>query len=156
MTKRIAVRAAGGLGVCAVGLALSSGCTVQSTSPEASRQTSTSEALLGICAPLTCCFPSGGEWKDDPFENGLRALGCSTPHAYTESYGESRWWMYSTCPASVPLTELVLQYATVSPYYSQLVVNECLELHAIGTLDPTEVFVEWDPTCGSCYYSWQR
>jgi hypothetical protein len=108
--------------------------------------------LLGICQPLTCCFPSGGGWQDNPFEDALRALGCSKPQAYTESYGQSDWWLYSTCPASLDLTTLVLQYSTVSPYYSQIVVNECLELHAIGGGNATSVFVEWDPTCSSCAY----
>jgi hypothetical protein len=151
--KRVGV----GLGVGAICFALSSGCAVQGSTPESSQQSSaTSESLLGICTPLLCCFPAGGAWNDDPFENGLRSLGCSEPAAYTESYGQSKWWLYSTCPASLPLTELVLQYATVAPYYSQLVVNACLELHAIGNLAPTEVFVQWDPTCSSCTYSWAR
>jgi hypothetical protein len=113
----------------------------------------TTEALLGICAPLTCCFPDGGEWSHNPLEDGLRALGCTVPHAYTESYGRSDWWLYSQCPLSVDLVNLVLQYSTVSPYYSQLVVNECLELHALGSGDATSAFVQWDPTCGSC--RWQ-
>jgi hypothetical protein len=56
------------------------------------------------------------------------------------------------CPASTDLVDLVLTHATVAPYYSQLVVNECLEIHAVGELKPTTVFVEWDPTCPSCSY----
>jgi hypothetical protein len=147
-----------GFGVGAVSLSLSSGCSVQSPSPEASQRTSgTSEALLGICTPQTCCFPSGGGWADNPFEEGLRALGCSEPQAYTQSYGQADWWLYSTCPGpSVALTNLVLEYATVSPYYSQLVVNLCLEAHAIGDTDLTEVFVQWDPTCSQCSYRFDR
>jgi hypothetical protein len=132
------------------------GCGCSSANEESSgepveRTGASSEPLLGICAPLTCCFPSGGGWNGDTFEDGLKALGCTTPQAYTESYGQSQWWLYSACSASIPLTELVAQYATVSPYYSQLVVNECLELHAVVGAAPTSVFVEWDPTCSSCY-----
>jgi hypothetical protein len=149
-----------GIGFGVVGtlcLALSPGCAVDGSPPDATQKTAaTSESLLGICTPLLCCFPEGGAWDDDPFEDGLRALGCSRPAAYTESYEQSKWWLYSTCPASVQLAELVLQYADVAPYYSQLVVNECLELHAIGNVDPTEVFVQWDPTCSSCSYSFYR
>jgi hypothetical protein len=139
-------------------LAVSSGCTLQQQSAPDQKEANdqTSQSLLGICAPLTCCFPSGGKWSEqDPFERSLKALGCSKPQAYTQSYGQSEWWLYSSCPASLQLTELVLQYATVSPYYSQLVVNECLELQALGSLDPTSVFVQWDPTCSSCYWAAQ-
>jgi hypothetical protein len=143
-------RAAMAFGLFLVTLACA--CTIEGQSQEPTEKTSGgSEALLGICQPLTCCFPSGGGWSDDPFEDGLRALGCTTPRAYTESYGESKWWLYSSCPASIQLTALVVQYATASPYYSQLAVNECLELHAVTGSDPTSVFVEWDPTCSSCY-----
>jgi len=110
------------------------------------------QALLGICQPLTCCFPSGGGWTADPFEEGLRDLGCTKPQAYTESYGASQWWLYSMCPSSSDLVTLVAAYALVNPYYSQLVVNECLELHAVGQGNATDVFVEWDPTCSSCCY----
>jgi hypothetical protein len=56
------------------------------------------------------------------------------------------------CPSSTDLVNLVLAYATVAPYYSQLVVNECLEVHAVGELRATSVFVEWDPTCPGCAY----
>jgi hypothetical protein len=52
------------------------------------------------------------------------------------------------------LTNLVLQYALVNPYYSQLVVNACLELQGVGAGKPTWAFVEWDPTCSSCYYAY--
>jgi hypothetical protein len=142
------------LSVVPVGLslALAVGCTAETSPEPPTRSSSEPLAPLGICTPLACCFPDGGGWRDDPFEDQLRALGCSTPSAYTESYGQSQWWLYSTCPASVDLTDLVLTYATVAPYYSQLVVNECLELHAVGQLTPTSVFVEWDPTCPGCSY----
>jgi hypothetical protein len=138
--------------VAVLSIALAVGCSMEQTS-EPTAQTST-QSLLGICAPLTCCFPSGGGWTHDPFEDRLRSLGCTEPHAYTESYGQSKWWLYSSCPFSLDLITLVLHYATVSPYYSQVVVNECLELHGIVGGNPTDVFVEWDPTCSGC--SWQE
>jgi hypothetical protein len=128
------------------------GCTVQSPTADETPVGQGSQPLLGICAPLTCCFPSGGDWVSDPFEDHLRALGCSTPQAYTESYGRSDWWLYSACPLSVDLTSLILQYSLVGPYYARVVVNECLELHALGAGDPTSAFVEWDPTCPSCFW----
>jgi hypothetical protein len=141
--------------VASLSVVLAVGCSVNTTSEptsQTSAATTRTQSLLGICGPLTCCFPDGGEWADNPFENGLRSLGCTKPHAYTESYGRSQWWLYSSCPLSVDLTTLVVQYATVSPYYSQLVVNECLELYGIVGGDPTDVFVEWDPTCSGCRY----
>jgi hypothetical protein len=142
------------IAIAVLPVVLASGCTLGgSTHEPGDRTAAASEPLLGICAPLTCCFPSGGGWSDDPFEDGLRALGCTTPQAYTESYGQSQWWLYSACPLSTQLSALVLQYSTVSPYYSQLVVNECLELHAILGDEVTHVFVQWDPTCSSCYRS---
>jgi hypothetical protein len=135
--------------VAACFAAIASACTLESSQSEPASQTS-SQGLLGICAPLTCCFPSGGGWADNPFEDRLRSLGCTTPRAYTQSYGTPDWWVYSSCPASLDLTTLVLQYATVSPYYSQLVVNECLLLDGIVGGSPTDVFVQWDPTCETC------
>jgi hypothetical protein len=119
---------------------------------EASPVARSSEALLGICAPLTCCFPTGGGWESNPFEDGLRSLGCTEPHAYTQSYGRSEWWMYSRCPLSAKLTDLVARYALVDPYYSQFAVNACLELDAVGNGQLTSAFVQWDPICGSCTY----
>jgi len=133
-------------------LALAAGCTAETSTEPPTRSTTESLAPLGICVPLACCFPDGGGWQDDPFEDQLRSLGCSTPSAYTESYGQSQWWLYSMCPASTELSDLVVTYATVAPYYSQLVVNACLEGHALGQDDPTSVFVEWDPTCPGCSY----
>jgi hypothetical protein len=145
-----ALAALGGLSVT-----LGSGCAMSSSDGnEATRTSGATQALLGACLPLACCFPKGGEWGDNPFEQRLRDLGCTKPHAYAESFGTSGWWLYSTCPASLDLTGLVLQYALVSPYFSQLAVNECLELQAIGGGDPTSAFVEWDPTCGSCSSSY--
>jgi hypothetical protein len=150
--SRARIRA--GIAILAALSASLSACAVGDSTHEAQvRSGRTSEALLGICQPLTCCFPSGGNWSQNPFEDGLRALGCATPEAYTESYTQSDWWLYSRCPPSVGLVTLVAQYAAVSPYYSQLVVNECLELHSVLGSDPTDVFVEWDPTCSSC--SWE-
>jgi hypothetical protein len=142
-SARVVARGAGILSI-----AFAVGCAVDGSGDPVGH---TSQPLLGICAPLTCCFPSGGGWSENPFEDGLRALGCDVPQAYSPSYGQSDWWLYSACPASVQLTTLVLHYALVSPYYSQIVVNECLELQAVGRAQPTRVFVEWDPTCSSCY-----
>jgi hypothetical protein len=137
--------------LAAVSAVLAVGCTVETSAPESDVRTSSSSlSLLGICTPLTCCFPSGGAWASNPLEDRLRELGCTAPQAYTESYQASNWWIYSHCPTSLALTSLVLEYATVSPYYSQLVVNPCLELHALGGNDPLGVFVEWDPTCPNC------
>ena len=149
-SARAAITALAALGELSV--TLGTGCAVGSSEGDQPTRTSgATQALLGACLPLTCCFPEGGEWADNPFEQRLRALGCTKPRAYAESYGTSGWWLYSTCPASLDLTSLVLEYALVSPYYSQLAVNECLELQAIGGGHPTSAFVEWDPTCGSCY-----
>jgi hypothetical protein len=105
---------------------------------------------LGICQPLTCCFPSGGGWGSDAFESGLQALGCTTPAAYTQSAGADMWWLYSRCPMSARLSSLVAEYSGVAPYEAQFVVNECLALDAVGSLELDSVFVEFDPTCSSC------
>jgi hypothetical protein len=137
----------------ALSLVLAAGCTSETSTEPPTRSSSESLGVLGICAPLTCCFPGGGGWQDDPFEDQLKSLGCSTPSAYTESYGQSDWWLYSMCPTSTDLVGLVLKYAAVAPYYSRLVVNACLELHALGEVEPTSVFVEWDPTCPGCSYA---
>jgi hypothetical protein len=104
---------------------------------------------LGLCAPLTCCFPSGGGWTADPFEQELKALGCTTPAAYTESAGASEWWLYTQCPASDPLQAAISAYSA-PPYDAQIVVNVCLALGAVTSLDLNAVFVEFDPTCNSC------
>jgi hypothetical protein len=106
--------------------------------------------LVGVCSPLTCCFPTGAEWSGDPFENGLRALGCSTPQAYAEHYGESTWWMFTLCPASAQLTALVGAYANVAPYDSAFALNLCLTLDSVDQVLAGQVFVEFDPTCSSC------
>jgi hypothetical protein len=105
---------------------------------------------LGICTPLTCCFPTGAEWGDNPFENGLRSLGCSMPAAYTQKAGSTSWYLYSQCPASAKLDALVSTYAKVSPYDAEFVSNLCLTLNAVGELKLNSVFVEFDPTCASC------
>jgi hypothetical protein len=154
MTARSRTGARGGIAATGIlSVALAAGCTVGGSSGEPAGRTSTAgQALLGICEPLTCCFPSGGGWAESPFDDRLQALGCTVPKAYTESFGRSQWWLYSACPSSLELADLVLQYALVSPYYSQLVVNECLELQALGDGQPTWAFVEWDPTCSSCRY----
>ncbi len=104
----------------------------------------------GLCTPLTCCFPSGAEWGDDPFQRGLKALGCTTPRAYSERYESSQWWMFSQCAASPALTALIVEYATVSPYYATIAINECLYVDSAAALQVNDVFVEFDPTCSSC------
>jgi hypothetical protein len=107
-------------------------------------------AQLGACMPLTCCFPSGAEWGSNPFEDGLRALGCSTPAAYTERYGSDGWWMYTRCHPSVQLTTLVAKYSTVAPYQSTFAANVCLLAVSLVGASPSDVFVQFDPTCTSC------
>lgn len=111
---------------------------------------STTGQLVGICAPLTCCFPAGAEWGSNDFENGLRALGCTTPQAYTERYGSTNWWMYTKCTQSTALSALIKKYANVAPYNPTIAVNECLLLSNLTTLKLTDVFVAFDPTCTSC------
>src|ERR1700693_3207539 len=86
---------------------LSAGCAVEAPSqepgtvaPEVRPGTVTDESTglgtgvvggltgaLGICTPLTCCFPTGAEWGNNAFENGLRALGCTMPAACTQKDG---------------------------------------------------------------------
>jgi hypothetical protein len=149
-TRVYPVRAAFGAGILCILLA--GGCAIDGTHDETSATSSASEPLLGVCLPLTCCFPSGGGWAQDPFEARLQALGCSEPRAYVASYGQSYWWLYSACPLSLDLTALIAQYALVGPYYSRVAVNECLELQAVGGGQVTTAFVEWDPTCPSCSY----
>lgn len=128
---------------------------VSSGDPTEARTSEEKQALaVNLCQPLTCCFPSGGGWSDNPFEKGLQALGCTEPQAYAESLGQSSWWKFSRCPASLDLTAQVLKYALVSPYYSQVAINACLELQAVAGGQATSAFVEWDPTCPSCYYSY--
>jgi hypothetical protein len=143
------------IGAGALWIVVAGGCAVDGSTgdPEATHASEGTQALtVNLCQPLTCCFPAGGGWSDNPFENGLRALGCTEPQAYTESFGQSNWWKYSRCDASLGLTMLLLKYATVSPYYSQVAVNECLELQAVTGGQPTSAFVAWDPTCATCYY----
>jgi hypothetical protein len=152
LTRVIAV------GAGALSIAVAGGCAVDGTNgaPTETRASEGAQALtVNLCQPLTCCFPSGGGWSDNPFENGLRALGCTEPQAYTESFGQSKWWKYSMCPTSLDLTALTLKYALVSPYYSEVAVNECLELQAVLGGQPTSAFIAWDPTCSTCYYRFQ-
>jgi len=152
MFSRKSNKVFGLLCVAALSLALAAGCTAQTSTEPPTSSSTAAISLLGICSPLACCFPGGGGWQDNPFENELKSLGCTTPSAYTQSYTRSDWWVYSECPLSLEPTNLVLQYSTVAPYYSQLVVNACLELHAVGQIQPTSVFVQWDPTCENCRY----
>jgi hypothetical protein len=102
------------------------------------------------CSPLTCCFPAGGGWEDDPFEDALKRLGCTTPANYTEATGSSNWWVYTRCPASLELAKVVWEYSNVAPYDARFIDNLCLELGAIGSGHPDSIFVEFDPTCETC------
>src|SRR5215472_17091320 len=79
-------RAAFGAGVLCIVLA--TGCAIEGANDEQTTS-SVDQSLLGVCLPLTCCFPSGGGWAQDPFEARLQALGCTEPHAYSASYGHS-------------------------------------------------------------------
>ncbi len=102
------------------------------------------------CSPLTCCFPAGGGWEDDPFEDALRGLGCSTPANYSEATGTSAFWLYTRCPPSLKLLKLVREYSNVAPYDARFIDSLCLELGAIGSGQPDSLFVEFDPTCETC------
>jgi hypothetical protein len=149
------------MGAGALWIILQGGCAVDATDattgepPETHASEGTQALTINLCLPLTCCLPSGGGWTDNPFEDSLRALGCTEPQAYTHSLGQSDWFKYSKCNASLELTALVLQYALVSPYYSQIAVDECLQVQTVLGGQPTSVFVAWDPTCSTCYYSFR-
>jgi hypothetical protein len=69
-------------GLC---IALPAGCAVESPTEEPAARTSkaTQALALDVCQPLTCCFPAGGGWSRNPFEDALKALGCTVPQAYT-------------------------------------------------------------------------
>jgi hypothetical protein len=127
-------------------LALTAGC--METSTEQTRSSSDDLSLLGICAPLTCCAPSGGWWEDNDFENGLQSLGCTTPRPYTPRYTASEWWLYSECPPSNALDKLVKKYQDVSPYDSEETVP-CVE-QLVPVVIQGAVFVQFDPVCGNC------
>lgn len=103
------------------------------------------------CSPLSCCFPKGGSgWlKGDPFEDGLRHLGCDAPAPYTEAAGASNWWFYTECPASRRLNALVRKYAG-TPYEAQFITSACLARHARDEGEEETVFVKFDPTCETC------
>jgi hypothetical protein len=71
--------------------------------------------------------------------------------AYSESVGQSQWWLYSRCPYSLALVELVLKYSVIPPFDAQFIFNGCLD--PFGTDDDEDavfLFVRWDPTCSSC------
>jgi hypothetical protein len=102
------------------------------------------------CSPLTCCFPAGGGWDDDAFEDALQGLGCSTPANYSEAAGTSAFWLYTRCPPSLKLAKLVYEYSNVAPYDARFIDSLCLELSAIGSGEPDSLFVEFDPTCETC------
>jgi hypothetical protein len=106
--------------------------------------------VVGLCSPLTCCFPTGTQWDDNTFENGLKELGCTMPAAYSPSFQSGDWWLYTKCPVTPALLELVLEYSTVAPYDAQFVINECFLLQDVGALRLDEAYVQFDPTCGSC------
>jgi hypothetical protein len=133
------------------------GCTSE-TSTEPQTRSSSDDLSLGICLPLTCCFPNGGGWQNNDFEKQLKSWGCTTPKAYTASYEASDWWVYSLCPLSLEpkLSQFVQQYHTTAPYYaddtgSGLALNLCV-VDALGELLTQNDFVQWDPLCPNCGY----
>jgi hypothetical protein len=138
-------------------LAVTVGCDVEPSNVEASNgvaeaRISSIRESLKQCSPQTCCFPSGGGWASDPFEDRLKALACTEPRAYAEAAGQSDWWFYSACPKSPEVTSLVHEYSKVAPYNAKFVVNACLEAQAASSGQSDLVFVKWDPTCPSCTY----
>lgn len=106
------------------------------------------------CSPLACCFPQvGGGWiKDDPFEDGLRRLGCDKPAPYTEVAGTSNWWFFTECRPSARLTALVEKYAG-TPYDAQFITSACLRRHAREEGEGETAFIKFDPTCETCIES---
>jgi hypothetical protein len=114
--------------------------------------TDTISAAPVSCAPLTCCFGAGAEWSDNPFENDLQSLGCTKPVAYAQKAGTSDWYLYSECRLSLELFEVVFEYSKVAPFNAEFASDPCLkhskEMEPILT---DSVFVEFDPTCPSCY-----
>jgi len=157
--------------VAGASLLLLAGCAADATVDSKTTTESPSGAAPGVqskaprtdaikvaeksCSPLTCCFPAGGGWDDDPFEDSLRGLGCSTPANYTEATGTGNWWLYTRCPPSRELEKLVCDYSHVAPYDARFIDSLCLELAAIGSGKPDSVFVEFDPTCETCIVSGQ-
>jgi len=105
--------------------------------------------------PSDLLLPRRGRLDDDPFEDSLRGLGCSTPANYTEATGTGNWWLYTRCPPSRELEKLVCDYSHVAPYDARFIDSLCLELAAIGSGKPDSVFVEFDPTCETCIVSGQ-
>jgi hypothetical protein len=103
------------------------------------------------CSPLSCCFPQkGGGWmKDDPFEDGLRRLGCDEPFPYTEIAGTTNWWFFTECRPSAGLTALVEKYEG-TPYDAQFITSACLRRHAREEGEGETAFIKFDPTCETC------
>jgi hypothetical protein len=145
------------LSVIPLSLALTAGCTAQTSTESQTRSSSEDLSLLGLCVPFACCTPPAGGWQDNDFENQLKSLGCKTPGAYTPSYRADDWWVYSICPRSAELDALVGQYSNTAPYdaadtdTSLLAQNPCA-LGIIGDLLVNDEFVQWDPTCENCSY----
>jgi hypothetical protein len=134
----------------------SSASTAQAvqTKPVAELRAEAIKSAATTCSPATCCFPAGGGWEDNPFEDGLRKLGCTTPGNYSEALGTSaNWWLYTRCPPSLELAKLVSDYSNVAPYDARFIDNVCLELTAIVIGQWDAVFVEFDPTCETCIVS---
>ena len=94
------------------------------------------------CDPRACCFPSsGGGWQDNPLENDLQKIGCTTPSPYQVM--ETRFWVWTRCPLRFETFETVFEFRG-TPYDARFVENACL-----GT-EPDSVVVVFDPTCGTC------
>jgi hypothetical protein len=96
----------------------------------------------GRCSPYACCFPTaGGGWQDNPFEDRLQKLGCSTPAPYEQT--ATTFWAWSACPFDLPLIVTVFKYSG-TPYSAHFVENACLDV------DPGKAAVVFDPTCPTC------
>ena len=115
--------------------------SVEKISTEAARI----ESANGQCSPRACCFPSsGGGWQDNPLEDDLKRIGCSTPSPYQQT--SDAFWEWSRCTLSFQMLEVVYKYRG-TPYDTRFVENACL-----GS-DPATVVVVFDPTCGTCIWS---
>jgi hypothetical protein len=115
---------------------------------ESVAQSSSADTALRIenagehCSPRTCCFPSaGGGWQDNPLENDLQSIGCTTPSPYEQK--ANAFWVWTRCPLSFQTLEAVYKFRG-TPYDARFVENACLGY------EPDKVVVVFDPTCGTC------
>jgi hypothetical protein len=94
------------------------------------------------CSPLACCFPSqGGGWQDDPLQNRLQQLGCSTPAPYQQT--KDAFWAWTECPFDLDVIATVFMYSG-RPDQAHFVENPCLPFH-LGKAQ-----VVFDPLCTTC------